>query len=297
MSKYDEDNVLQLLINEKLVGGEETYKFPIPHGISLRSVYCSKTGQHWADRTDNEMQMIWDTIKDNSATSQFAAFLAGACSSQWIKTDGNSLNRLMKTDPIGYFCYNAALACPWDTRGSLESFLEYRVHQVQLYKFLENISWDIIRDCNEEWRTFHTVIKTNRMRQWNITLATLATPNIFENLRNIMRSHIEQAQAAETQFQTAIIQKRYHDLAAKFGPGHSNIASQHESYTALNLHNLEILNSLWGMDIPVADYAEYTKELDYKERRKSNRVFVGHADAKPIPSAGFKLSFGKKKGS
>lgn len=68
-------------------------------------IYCSKTGQEIDYWTDEKISQLIQTI-GKTRTIEIIKFKSkNQVSNSWIYSDGNALNKLSETDPVGYFVY------------------------------------------------------------------------------------------------------------------------------------------------------------------------------------------------
>lgn len=138
------------------------------YALDIRQVYCNKTGQPIAYRMEQDVQALLQLHGDAGAASLANLIdLTNGCAASWIRTDSETLEKLQKIDPYGYFMYACGLYCTraagntkWNrTKQWLKPqyLREHRMNLILGYTALKEIPVRVVIEANEIWRKIHSL--------------------------------------------------------------------------------------------------------------------------------------------
>ena len=119
--------------------------------------YCYKTGQP-IDRRDPETVKMAIRVNGLDNTAELFDFLFSRdIHPAWLRTDGQTLDKLIKLDPLGYFVYAADIAIrrnnPAYKNGfkRIEDQIKWFKQKIRLYAYLRTVPLRNVIQCNTGW--------------------------------------------------------------------------------------------------------------------------------------------------
>lgn len=168
------EQVAKEISGEELISMIETEDFVSSIDIDIFTIYCSKTGQPIGRRSEQQISMLLSIHGKEKAEELLPFIGSNNIAAHWMRTDSESLTKLAKIDPYGYFVFAASRAMQYKAEGwnaseqkwkSAEYMQKWNLEKIKLYQIISKHPVETIIYVNSAWKEYLSFINPTKVRR------------------------------------------------------------------------------------------------------------------------------------